>query len=115
MSEQEVKPTEDRDNSEVPKAASKELAFSPFGKRIVIARKVTDVGGFKLTKELERECSPDIGTITHVGQVGFWNKWIRGIRVGRQVHFVKYSPVKIETTDYQYIYVNVDDILGISN
>lgn len=89
-------------------------AFSPLGKRVVIARETPDVGGFKLTKELERECSPDIGTILQIGQIGFWNKWIKGIRPGRKVHFVKYSPVKVETNEYAFIYVNVDDLLGIS-
>jgi len=96
-------------------SSQKKLEFSPLGKRIVISRKVADVGGLKLTKELERESSPDVGTIIQIGQIGFWNKWIRGIRPGKQVHFVKYSPVKVETTDYAYIYVNTSDLLGISN
>jgi co-chaperonin GroES (HSP10) len=96
-------------------APNPELVFSPFGKRIVITRKAPDVGGLKLNKELERECSPDVGTIVQIGQIGFWNKWIRGIRPGKQIHFVKYSPIKIETVEYEYIYVDVDNILGISN
>lgn len=104
-----------QDQETTPKGASfSELEFSPFGKRVVIARKAPDVGGLKINKELERECHPDIGTILQVGDIGFWNKWVRGIRPGRQVHFVRYQPVKIETTDYEYIYVEIKNILGIS-
>ena|SRR3990167_3308243 len=96
-------------------SSSTKPVFSPLGNRIVIARKTPDVGGLQLNKELERECNPDVGTILQIGQIGFYNKWIRGIRVGKEVHFVKYSPVKVETTDYAFIYINVDDLLGISN
>jgi len=88
--------------------------FSPLGKRIVVSRKAPNVGGLKMPDELKRECHPDIGVIRQVGQIGFWNKWVRGIRPGRQIHFVRYSPVKIETPDYEYIYVDLKDVLAVS-
>lgn len=115
MQDEVITPAEPTKGEAAGTDSPKELFFSPLGQRVVIARKVPDVGGLKLTKELERECNPDIGTILQVGQVGFWNKWVRGIRPGKQVHFVKYSPVKVETTGYEYIYVLVEDLLGISN
>lgn len=111
MQDQETTLTEDKPTSV---EAGNSPVFCPVGRRVVISRKAPDVGGFKITKELERECSPDIGTIISIGQIGFWNKWVRGIRPGKEIHFVKYSPVKVETVDYAYIYVNVDDILGVS-
>lgn len=95
-------------------SGSNELGFLPMGKRVVVARKVPDVGALEMPDELKREAHPDIGTIRMVGQIGWWNKWVRGIRPGRQIHFVRFSPVKIETPDGEYIYVDVENILGIS-
>ena len=89
------------------------INFVPFGKRVVVARHKPDAGGLKLTEEMERESHPDIGEILQVGQIGFWNKWIKGIRPGRIIHFARYSPVKIATVDYEYVYVELDNILGI--
>jgi len=89
------------------------ITFKPFGKRVVVSRHVPDAGGFELTEEMKRESHPDIGDILQVGQIGFWNKWVRGIRPGKQIHFTRYSPVKISTTDYEIIYIELDNILGI--
>lgn len=91
------------------------INFVPFGKRIVVKRHKPDAGGLKLTEEMEKESSPSIGEILQVGQIGFWNKWIKGIRPGRIVHFARYSPVKIATVDYEFIYVELENILGIES
>lgn len=88
--------------------------FRPIGRRIVVSRHKPDVGGLKLTEELEKESHPDMGEILMVGQIGFWNKWVRGIRPGRKVHFVRYSPVKINKQSQEWIYVDIDNILAVS-
>lgn len=89
------------------------INFVPFGKRIIISRKKPDAGGLKLTEEMERESHKDIGTVLMVGQIGLWNKWVRGIRPGKKVAFNCYTPVKIDTVDQEWIFLELSNILGV--
>lgn len=89
------------------------IDFKPLGKRLIVFRKKPDAGGLKLTEELERESHPDIGEVFKVGQIGWWNKWIRGIRPGKLIQFTRYSPIKINTVDQEWIYVDLENVLGI--
>ena len=93
----------------------RKIDFKPIGKRVIIKRKHADVGGLSLTPELERESHPDIGTIVQIGQIGWFNKYIRGIRVGKQVQFARFSPVKIALGEDEWIYVELVNILGVQS
>lgn len=89
------------------------LDFKPHGRRVMVLRHKPNVGGLKLTEELERESHPDIGEIVKVGQIGFWNKYIRGIKKGRKITFVRYSPIKIAAGEQEWIVVDIDNILCV--
>lgn len=65
-----------------------------------------------MSPEQMRESHPDMGIIKKVGQIGLWNKYVRGIRPGRKICFVKFSPVAIRDRDEEYIFVELGNVLG---
>lgn len=91
----------------------KELTFQPIGKRVVVTRKKPDVGGLSMPKHLERGAHPDIGEVIMVGNIGFWNKYVRGIRPGALICFTRFSPVAIRDEDLEHLFVDIENVLGV--
>ena len=83
----------------------------PIGKRVIVKRKAKDAGAFHLSPELEREGHPDCGLCVAVGKIGWWNKYVRGIKVGAEIYYTQYSPVRIKD-DERIMFVELQSILG---
>lgn len=89
-----------------------EINFEPLGKRVVVTRHIPKTG-MMLTPEMQREAYPDIGVICKVGQIGLWNKYIRGVKVGKKIAFTRFSPVAIRDEEAEHMFVDLENILGI--
>lgn len=84
----------------------------PLGNRVIVTRFIEETGMI-MSEELKQEQHPDIGIIQKVGNIGWWNKYVRGIRPGRRIAFILYSPVAVKDADYEVLFVDLLNILAI--